>query len=68
MLQTGVIFLDLKKAFDTVNHDILIKKLRHYGIDDGELSWFRSYLSNRCQAVNVNSTHSDFKPVNIGIP
>ena len=65
---TGVIFLDLKKAFDTVNHDILIKKLKNYGIGNNELLWFESYLNNRSQVVNVNSTLSDFQPVNIGIP
>ena len=65
---TGVIFIDLKKAFDTVDHDILIKKLKHYGIDNRELSWFKSYLENRSQTVNVNSTLSDFQPINIGIP
>ena len=65
---TGVILLDLKKAFDTVNHDILIKKLKNYGIGNNELLWFESYLNNRSQVVNVNSTLSDFQPVNIGIP
>ena len=65
---TSDIFLDLKKAFDTVNHDILIKKLKNYGIDNKELLWFESYLNNRSQVVNVNSTLSDFQPVNIGIP
>ena len=65
---TGVLFLDLKKAFDTVNHDILIKKLKHYGVDNRELLWFKSYLANRSQTVNVNSTLSDFQPINIGIP
>ena len=52
---TGVIFLDLKKAFDTVNHNILINKLASYGIKDNELDWFKSYLCNRSQAVHVNS-------------
>lgn len=65
---TGVIFLDLKKAFDTVNHDILISKLKKYGIDDNEIIWFKSYLSNRFQTVTVNSTLSDLQNVNIGIP
>ena len=65
---TGVLFIDLKKAFDTVNHDILVKKLRYYGIDNNELLWFKSYLTNRSQVVNVNSTLSDFQSIDIGIP
>ncbi len=65
---TGVIFLDLKKAFDTVNHNILLQKLKHHGVDNNELSWFQSYLNNRSQSVSVNSTLSDFEPINIGIP
>ena len=67
-LVTGALFLDLKKAFDTVNYDILLKKLHNYGVTGNTLNWFKSYLSGRMQAVNVNSTLSDFKHVNIGIP
>ena len=44
---TGVVFIDLKKAFDTVDHDILCQKLEYYGIQSQNLAWFRSYLSNR---------------------
>ena len=65
---TGAIFLDLKKAFDTVSHRLLLKKLHSYGITGHTLQWFESYLKNRSQAVNINSTLSDFKDINIGIP
>jgi hypothetical protein len=65
---TGAIFLDLKKAFDTVNHSLLIDKLSEIGIKGISLDWFRSYLSDRYQAVNINCTLSDFKPINIGVP
>ncbi|XP_072024930.1 protein mono-ADP-ribosyltransferase PARP14-like [Amphiura filiformis] len=47
---TGAIFLDLKKAFDTVNHELLVNKLRKYGISDIELNWIKSYLNNRMQS------------------
>ena len=43
----GLVFIDLKKAFVTVDHDILCKKLEHYDVQQRELSWFRSFLSNR---------------------
>ena len=44
---TAVTFIDLKKAFDTVNHDILVQKLEHYGDRNKEIRWFHSYLTNR---------------------
>ena len=65
---TASIFLDLKKAFDTVSHEMLIKKLNSYGIRESALQWFKSYLNDRSQAVNVNSTLLDFKSINIGVP
>jgi retron-type reverse transcriptase len=48
------IFLDLKKAFDTVQHDILLRKLERFGINGVSLAWFKSYLSNRLQCVDIN--------------
>ena len=61
-------FLDLKKAFDTVNHSILISKLYKYGIRGPTLEWFKSYLSNRQQYVQIHKTKSDTKPITCGIP
>ena len=65
---TAAIFLDLKKAFDTVNHRLLIEKLKHIGIKDNTLNWFISYLSNRSQVVSINSSLSDSKCIDIGVP
>ena len=62
------IFIDLQKAFDTVNHSILIDKLSHYGIRGTASNWFRSYLSNRKQFVSINSTDSESIKVNHGVP
>ena len=65
---TGAIFLDLNKAFDCVNHSLLIDKLDQCGVKNNELNWFKLYLGCRTQAVNINSTLSDFKNIGIGIP
>ena len=62
------IFLDFSKAFDTVNHDILLEKLKHYGIQGCALSWFRSYLSNRPQYVTYNGTTSMSQTIKCGVP
>ena len=56
-LYKGMLMLDLQKVFDTVDHGILCKKLKAIGIKS--VYWFRSYLSNRNQIVNVNDTESD---------
>ena len=62
------IFIDLQKAFDTVNHDILLKKLEHYGIRGTALSWFQSYLSNRKQFVSINGHSSSLTNIACGVP
>ena len=62
------IFIDLKKAFDTVNHSILLKKLDHYGIRGAPHEWFVSYLSNRKQYVSVNGHASDELIITHGVP
>ena len=64
----GVVFVDLKKAFDTVDHDILLQKLALYGIQHHELEWFKSYLSNRSQFTRVNGIDSEVENINIGVP
>ena len=61
-------FIDLKKAFDTVPYDKLLTKLEHYGVRGIELAWFKSYLTNRIQAVDVNGFISSTKLVKMGIP
>jgi hypothetical protein len=63
-----IIFCDLKKAFDTCNHSILIKKLHGLGIRNLELAWFKSYLSNRTQFVTINDTNSLSLPITTGVP
>ena len=65
---TGVILLDLQKAFDTVDHKILISKLKAAGANNTVLKWFSSYLGNRKQFVDVHGTFSSEEPVSCGVP
>ncbi len=53
------IFIDLSKAFDTLDHTILLQKLRFYGIQGTELAWFESYLTGRTQCVRYNDSVSE---------
>ena len=62
------IFLDFSKAFDSVDHDILLQKLELYGVQDIALKWFDSYLSNRLQYVTYNNVKSDKENVKCGVP
>ena len=51
---TGVVFLDIRKAFDSIDHKILLKKLKFYGVVGAEYDWFQSYLTNRYQQTSLN--------------
>ena len=62
----GMVLIDLQKAFDCVDHGLLLKKLGLMGV--GNLDWFRSYLSDRRQCVVVNGAQSDFGGVTCGVP
>ena len=67
-LANGVLFLDLKKAFDTVDHSILLKKLHQYCIRGISLKLLASYLNNRKQVCVINNTKSEQETVKCGVP
>ena len=62
----STILLDIKKAFDTIDHDILLQKLSHCGVTNLEFNFFRSYLHDRKQCYNVNGNSSTFETINLG--
>ena len=64
----GMVLIDLRKAFDTVNHSILCSKLKSIGLNSSSVSWFESYLNHRFQLVDVNGTKSEFKEITCGVP
>ena len=64
----GLVFIDLNMAFYTIDHDMLCKKLEHYCVQQRELSWFRSYLSNRKQFCRVNGVDSNVGEIEVGVP
>ena len=62
------VFIDLSKAFDALNHNILLGKLYHYGFRGCTLDWFSSYLSNRSQFVSINDVTSNSRFITCGVP
>ena len=62
------VLIDLSKAFDTLNHDILISKLKHYGVFGVELIFFSSYLSDRGQYVEFLDSVSETQHISMGVP
>ena len=65
----AVVFLDIRKAFDSINHDILLRKMEEqFGVSNVELKWFESYISNREQTCLVNGTMSTAKKLVCGVP
>jgi len=65
---TCAVFLDLSKAFDTVDHKILIRKFMYYGIGGKQNSFFKFYLTNRKQCTKVNNYSSNFQTIKCGVP
>ena len=62
------IFIDISKAFDTIDHTILISKLEHYGDENNELQWFISYMHNRQQYVEVENIKSTTETITTRVP
>ena len=62
------VFIDFAKAFDTIDHKILISKLENYGLRGTTLQWFESYLSNREQVVEIGNVLSEKRYISCGVP
>ena len=67
-LLNGVLFIDLKKGFDTIDHEIILQKLVNYGVDPNALRFFASYLCNRSQKCTVNRALSSVSKLTCGVP
>ena len=64
----GCVLVDFRKAFDLVDHKLLLQKLKHYKINKLSLSWFELYLSHGTQQVNINTNQSKTESVLYGVP
>lgn len=65
---TGLLFVDISKAFDSLNHKVLLRKLEHLGLSERSLRWFRSYLAHRQQSVLINGELSEPHTITLGVP
>ena len=66
--KVGVIIMDLSKAFDSLNHDLLSAKLKAYGIDNNAVSFMRGCLTNRLQLCKINNSFSKWAKISAGVP
>ncbi|CAB4036765.1 Hypothetical predicted protein, partial [Paramuricea clavata] len=67
-IQTDIVYLDFAKAFDSVDHQILLQKLKSYGVRGQLYKWFADYLNGRCQRVVIDGAASHWAPVTSGVP
>jgi hypothetical protein len=67
-VQTDVLYLDLAKAFDSVDHQIILKKRKSYGVTGQLHNWFADYLKDRSQRIVVDGVASQWAPVTSGVP
>ena len=65
---TGMILIDLQKAFDTIHHEIFLEKIKHLGFADSVIFWFRSYLANQTFFVNIGKDFSSPDELSCGVP
>ena len=67
-LLTGMIFIDLERALNIINHEILLKKLKAMGFSEGCIIWFQSYLSERIFLISIENQLSDYGRISCGVP